>query len=252
MIKIENVHKSFGQNHVLRGVNFEIRDSETVTIIGGSGCGKTVLLRHIVGLVRPDMGNVCVDGTDITCLTDKELEEIQKKFGYLFQSGALFDSLSAGENVAFGLRYSGLSQGKIDDRVEECLSMVGLGGIQSMKPADLSGGMRKRVALARAIARGPEYVLYDEPTTGLDPIFADAINDLIIHLKKTLKVTSVVVTHDMKSAFKVSDRIAMLYDGNLIAQGTSDEIKNSTNPYVQQFISGLSKGPIKLKLREYD
>ncbi|MEW6041435.1 MAG: ATP-binding cassette domain-containing protein, partial [Elusimicrobiota bacterium] len=219
---------------------------------GGSGCGKTVLLRHIIGLVRPDKGRVFVDGVEITRLAEKELEEVQKKFGYLFQGGALFDSLTAGENVAFGLRNSGLSKREIDNKVEECLAMVGLSGIQSMKPSDLSGGMKKRVALARAIARNPEYILYDEPTTGLDPIFADAINDLIIHLKKKIKITSIVVTHDMKSAYKVSDRLAMLYQGNIIYQGTPDEIKNSDNPFVQQFITGSSTGPIELKIREYE
>ena len=251
MIRIENLHKHFGENYVLRGVNLEIYDGETVTIIGGSGCGKTVLLKHIVGLLKPDIGKIYVDDVEITSLPEKELNEIQKKFGYLFQSGALFDSLSAGENVAFGLRNMNLPEEVIKKKVSDCLGHVGLEGIENIKPAELSGGMKKRVALARAIARDPKYILYDEPTTGLDPIFADAINDLILHLQKTLKVTSIVVTHDLKSAYKVSNRIAMLYEGKIIEIGTPEEIKNTKNPYVQQFIQGLSEGPIKLKIKEF-
>ncbi len=251
MIKIENLHKTFGQNYVLRGINLEIYDGETLTIIGGSGCGKTVLLKHIVGLLKPDSGKIYVDDVEITNLNESQLGEIQKKFGYLFQAGALFDSLTAGENIAFGLRNMNLPESIINKKVSDCLGHVGLSGIQNIRPSELSGGMKKRVALARAIATDPKYILYDEPTTGLDPIFADAINNLITHLQKTLKVTSIVVTHDLKSAYKISNRIAMLYEGKIIEIGTPEEIKNTTNPYVRQFISGSSEGPIKLKIKEF-
>jgi len=251
MIKISDLHKSFNRNCVLKGINLEIYDGETITIIGGSGCGKTVLLKHIIGLLRPDIGKVYVDDIDICGLNNRQLNEIQKKFGFLFQSGALFDSLTAAENVAFGLRNMNLPEGVIRRKVQDCLTHVGLADVGDVKPAELSGGMKKRVALARAIARDPKYILYDEPTTGLDPIFADAINDLIIHLQNTLKITSIVVTHDLKSAYKVSNRIAMLYDGKIIEIGSPDEIKSTKNPFVRQFIEGSSEGPIKLKLKEF-
>ena len=252
MIKIVDVQKSFGSNKVLRGVDLEIKDAETLTIIGGSGSGKSVLLKHISGLIKPDKGHIYIDGPDITQLNEDDLLEIQKKFGYLFQGAALFDSLTIEENVAFGLKNLGhVSESEIKSRVKECLAMVGLHNIEHLKPAELSGGMRKRVGLARAIAYKPCYILYDEPTTGLDPIMADVINDLIIHLQKKLKVTSVVVTHDMKSAYKISHRIAMLYEGRIIGVGTSDEIKNTSNPLIKQFVEGLSKGPITLNVGEF-
>ncbi|OGS20410.1 MAG: ABC transporter ATP-binding protein [Elusimicrobia bacterium RIFOXYA2_FULL_39_19] len=251
MIKIENVHKHFNENYVLRGVNLEVKDGETLTIIGGSGSGKTVLLRHIVGLFLAERGTVEVDGINLGAVREHELHEVQKKIGFLFQDGALFDSLSVGENVAFGLRYMNLSEQVIHKKVSECLMHVGLAGIESVRPSELSGGMKKRVALARAIARDPKYMLYDEPTTGLDPIFSDVINELILDLQKNLKMTSIVVTHDLKSVYKVSNRIAMLLEGKIIETGTPDEIKNSVNPSVQQFINGSSKGPIKLKIKEY-
>ena len=236
---------------MLRGVNLEVNDGETLTIIGGSGSGKTVLLRHIVGLFHPERGTVEVDGVNLGEVAEEELQEVQKKMGFLFQDGALFDSLSSGENVAFGLRHQGLPESLISRKVAECLEHVGLSGIENIRPSELSGGMKKRVALARAIARDPKYMLYDEPTTGLDPIFSDVINDLIIHLQKTLKMTSIVVTHDLKSVYKVSTKIAMLLEGRIIATGTPDEFKNTTDPYVQQFLNGSSKGPIKLKIKEY-
>jgi len=251
MIEIIDLHKSFNNNKVLKGINLKIYDGETLTIIGCSGCGKTVLLKHIIGLILPDKGKVIINGVDITTLNEDALHLQQQNFGYLFQGAALFDSLTAEENVAFGLRNSNLKQQDIYRRTKWCLSQVGLSDVEKLKPAELSGGMKKRIALARAIARNPKYILYDEPTTGLDPIMADAINDLIIHLQKTLNVTSVIVTHDMKSAYKVSNRIAMLYDGKIIGIGTPDEIKNSDNPYIQQFVSGLSQGPIQLKIHEY-
>jgi phospholipid/cholesterol/gamma-HCH transport system ATP-binding protein len=251
MIKVSELHKSFRKNHVLRGVNLEVIDAETLTIIGGSGSGKSVLLKNIIGLLKPDSGKIFVDDRDITVLDEKGLMEVQKKFGYLFQGAALFDSLTVGENVAFGLKnMENVSDAEIKQRVRDCLAVVGLKGIENLKPSELSGGMRKRVGLARAIAYKPKYVLYDEPTTGLDPIMADVINDLIIHLKEELKVTSIVVTHDMKSAYKISDRIAMLYQGKILATGTPDEIKNSKDETVHQFIEGLSHGPITLDLEK--
>jgi len=251
MIKIVNLHKSFGENNVLSGVNLEIKDRETLTIIGGSGCGKSVLIKHLVGLLKPDSGNIFVDDTEITGLNENSLSEIQKNFGFLFQGAALFDSLTVGDNVAFGLRnLTELPEEIISQKVKKCLSMIGLEGIENMKPSELSGGMKKRVALARAIATDPKYIFYDEPTTGIDPIMADVINDLIIRLQKSLDITSVVVTHDMTSAYKISNRIAMLYDGKIIGTGTPDEIKKTENQYVKQFTTGSSVGPIKMKVRE--
>lgn len=245
MIKISGVHKKFGSKPVLQGVDLDIKDGETLTIIGGSGCGKSVLLKNITGLLKPEKGNIVIDGVDITRAGEDEVFEQQKKFGYLFQGAALFDSLTVEENVAFGLNnLSKRSASETRERVRECLRMVGLKDIERLKPAELSGGMKKRVGLARAIAYEPEYILYDEPTTGLDPIMADVINDLIIHLRQEIKVTSIAVTHDMKSAYKISDRIAMLYNGKIIQAGTPDEIKNTKNPVVHQFVEGLSQGPI--------
>lgn len=237
MIKVCNLHKRFGNNHVLRGVNLEINDGEIVTIIGSSGCGKTVLLKHIAGLMKPDEGEIYVDGVEITKLPEKQIWNIQRLFGYVFQGSALFDSLTVGENVAFGLRNLKLSKDEVARRVKECLSWVGLEGKESLYPAELSGGMKKRVSLARAIAYGPKYVLYDEPTVGLDPIIADSINELIIHLQKTLDVTSIVVTHDLRSACRISNRVGMLHNGKIIEIGTPEEIRNSSNDVVRKFLS---------------
>lgn len=245
MIKIAGIYKSFNNNRVLRDLSLEINDAETITIIGGSGTGKSVLLKNIMGLLKPDKGEIYIDGQEITRLKEGELLEIQKKFGYLFQGAALFDSLTVEENVGFGLKnLNQLPVAEIKERVRECLSMVGLKNVENLKPAELSGGMKKRVGLARAIAHKPEYILYDEPTTGLDPIMADVINDLIVYLQKQLKVTSIAVTHDMKSAYKISNRIAMLYEGKIISIGSPGEIKTTDNPVVHQFIEGLSRGPI--------
>ncbi len=251
MIRINNLHKSFVGNRVLRGVNLEIEEGETITIIGGSGCGKSVLLKHIVGLMKPEVGEIEVDGREITRLGMEELAEVQKKFGMLFQGAALFDSLTVGENIAFGLRMlTDLEEREIRKRVSEKLSLVGLEEIEQLMPAELSGGMKKRVALARAIAMNPKYILYDEPSTGLDPIMADVINNLILDLQEKLKITSIVVTHDMVTAYKVSDRIAMLYEGRIEGIGTPEEIRETKNSVVRQFITGSSEGPIKMKLRE--
>lgn len=251
MIRINNIHKSFLGNRVLRGVNLEIKEGETITIIGGSGCGKSVLLKHIVGLMKPEVGEIEIDGQEITRLGIEELAEVQKKFGMLFQGAALFDSLTVGENISFGLRMlTDLDEKEIKRRVSEKLPLVGMEGIEQLMPAELSGGMKKRVALARAIAMNPKYILYDEPSTGLDPIMADVINNLILNLQEKLNITSIVVTHDMVTAYKVSDRIAMLYQGRIEEIGTPEEIKETKNSVVRQFITGSSEGPIKMKLKE--
>jgi phospholipid/cholesterol/gamma-HCH transport system ATP-binding protein len=248
MIEIVDLYKSFGQKEVLRGVNLFIEKGQSMVIIGGSGSGKSVLLKHIIGLLRPDKGSVFIEGLDITKLNEKNLYKVRKKFGMLFQGAALFDSLKVWENVSFFLmRHRGISEKKAKEIAIEKLRLVGLVGIEDLMPSELSGGMRKRVGLARAIAHDPEILLYDEPTTGLDPIMADAINDLIIDLKKKLNVTSVAITHDMHSAYKIGDRIAMLYEGKIIEVGTPEEIKNSSNPIVRQFITGSAKGPIKVE-----
>jgi len=232
----------------------EINTGETLTIIGGSGSGKSVLLKHIVGLIHPDEGSVFVDNVEVSRLSEDELFEVRKKFGYLFQGAALFDSLTVGENVAFGLwnLRPDLAENWREVVIKN-LEVVGLGPeIIDMKPAQLSGGMKKRVALARAVAYQPNYILYDEPTTGLDPIMADVINDLILDLREKLGVTAVAVTHDMKSAYKISSRIAMLYEGKINAIGTPHEIENSRDPLVRQFITGSSHGPIQMRVREYE
>jgi phospholipid/cholesterol/gamma-HCH transport system ATP-binding protein len=248
MIEIVDLYKSFGQKEVLRGVNLFIEKGQSMVIIGGSGSGKSVLLKHIIGLLRPDKGSVFIEGLDITKLNEKNLYKVRKKFGMLFQGAALFDSLKVWENVSFFLmRHRGISEKKAKEIAIEKLRLVGLVGVEDLMPSELSGGMRKRVGLARAIAHDPEILLYDEPTTGLDPIMADAINDLIIDLKKKLNVTSVAITHDMHSAYKIGDRIAMLYEGRIIEVGTPEEIKNSSNPIVRQFITGSAKGPIKVE-----
>lgn len=246
MIRVVDLYKSFGENEVLRGVNLRLRQGETIAIIGQSGCGKSVLLKHIIGLLKPDKGKVYVDGEDITVLNDEELHGITKRFGMLFQGTALFDSMTVGQNVSFGLeRYTGHSKEKIRELVRENLAKVGLRGVEHLMPFELSGGMRKRVGLARAIAYNPDIILYDEPSTGIDPIRADAINDLIIRMRKEMKASELIITHDMVSAYKVADKIGMLYDGKIIEMGTPEEIRDSKNPIVQQFIHGRADGPIE-------
>jgi phospholipid/cholesterol/gamma-HCH transport system ATP-binding protein len=240
MIQIRGLQKSFNSAQVLRGVDFEIPDGETVVIIGRSGCGKSVLLKHLCGLLKPDAGSVAVDGAEIVALSERALTPIRKKFGVLFQSAALFDSMTVFENVAFPLREERkLSEAEIAKRVEEALDIVDLLEAKDKKPAELSGGMRKRVGLARAVVQYPKYVLYDEPTTGLDPILADNINDLILRLRDHFHVTGVAVTHDMISAYKIADRIAMLHDGRIHTVGTPQEIQSSTDPIVRQFVTGV-------------
>jgi len=245
MIEISEVVKNLNGNLVLRGVDLKIDKGSTCVIIGRSGCGKSVLLKHMVGILKPDKGKIVIDGKDLCRLNEKELNALRMKIGLVFQGGALFDSLTVGENVGFGLIEHGhISEEEISARVEESLSLVGLSGIANLMPLDLSGGMKKRVALARALCIKPEIILYDEPTTGVDPITADSINELIKGLHDKLKVTSVVVTHDMRSAYMVGDKLAMLYQGKLIAQGTPEEIKKTDDPIVHQFINGLAHGPI--------
>lgn len=245
MIKIMDLHKSFGTTPVLCGVDLEIETGETMVVIGQSGSGKSVLLKHLIGILKPDKGTITIDGLEITRLGEDGLQRILRKFGMLFQSAALFDSLTVGENVSFGLeRYTDHSPVETRRIVAESLDKVGLKGIEGLMPYELSGGMKKRVGLARAIAYGPEIILYDEPSTGIDPIRADAINDLINDLKRDLHVTSVVITHDMVSSYKVADRIAMLYEGRIIEIGTPAEIQSSSNPIIQQFIHGQARGPI--------
>lgn len=245
MIEIINLCKAFNDNVVLDNLNLAINTGETMVIIGRSGCGKSVLLKHIIGIMKPDSGQVIIDGIDITKLKGRALNDFRMRFGMLFQGAALFDSLTVEENIGFNLiEHSGLPKGQVRKRVAECLGLVGLKGIEDLKPAELSGGMRKRVGLARAICMKPEIILYDEPTTGVDPIMGDAINDLIKDLHDKLKVTSIAVTHDMVSAYKIASRIAMLYKGKIVAVGTPNEIKNTANPVIKQFITGAAKGPI--------
>ena len=245
MIEIINLQKSFGKS-VLKDVNLVIESGETMVIIGRSGCGKSVLLKHITGLLHPDSGTILIDGQDVTQLNGIDLDELRKRFGFLFQGGALFDSMTVGENVGIGLQiHTDQTEMEIIERVKTCLNLVGLSGVEEQKPAELSGGMRKRVGLARAIAMNPEYILYDEPTTGLDPIMADIINDLILDMNQKLSVTAVAVTHEMISAYKIADRIALLHDGVIHVVGTPEEIRNSNDPLVQQFIEGRGEGPIK-------
>ena len=245
MIKIIGVTKAFGDNDVLKGVNLTVRRGETVVVIGRSGCGKSVLLKHIIGLMKPDSGQVIVDGADVTHLKGDDLYELRKKFGMLFQGAALFDSLTVWENVGLGLiEHTDMSEADIRKKACEKLELVGLSNVDDLKPSELSGGMKKRVGLARAIAMDPPVILYDEPTTGLDPIMADVINGLIRNLQKTLDMTSVAVTHDMTSAYKIGDRLAMLYDGRIVFEGRPDEVKNSRDAVVRQFVEGRAEGPI--------
>ena len=245
MIDVINLTKSFGNKDVLNGLNLTIDTGMVQVIIGRSGCGKSVLLKHIIGLIKPDSGQVIVNDQDITKLSNKELHALRLKFGMLFQGAALFDSLSVAENVGFNLiEHTDLDKQTIRKRVQEALCMVGLYGIEDLMPSELSGGMKKRVGLARAICMRPSIILYDEPTTGVDPIGADAINELIKLLNSKLEITSIVVTHDMISAYKIADKIAMLYNGKIIIEGSPDAVKATSDPVVRQFITGAANGPI--------
>ncbi len=242
MISLRDVHKSFGPKVVLDGFSLDVYDKETMVIIGFSGTGKSVAIKHIVGLLEPDSGDVIVDDLHVPQLTRSELTELRACIGYVFQFAALFDSMSIGDNVAMGLRKRGtLTATEIRDRVHEALDLVDLPGIERQFPAELSGGMRKRVGIARAIALRPKYILYDEPTTGLDPVTAAVIDDLMMRMQRQLGVTAVVITHDMRSAYAVGTRIAMLYDGKVRQVGTVDEIRHTTDPVVRQFIEGRAE-----------
>ena len=239
LIELRNVHKRFGRLVVLNGVSLSIEEGQSLVVIGASGSGKSVMLKHIVGLLKPDRGEVWFDGSRTDTYGEREMDAIRQQFGFLFQMGALFDSLNVEENVAFPLvEHTHKAAGEIAAIVQQKLAMVGLDGTQKKMPAELSGGQRKRVALARAIALGPRVILYDEPTTGLDPIRSDVINELILKLKRELNVTSITVTHDMNSAFKVGDRIVMLHEGKLIFDGTPREIQQSEVPVVRRFVLG--------------
>jgi phospholipid/cholesterol/gamma-HCH transport system ATP-binding protein len=239
MIRLVDVHKAFGPKRVLNGFSLEVNEGETTVIIGYSGSGKSVAIKHIVGLLEPDAGTVFVDGQEVPRLSRRELYQLRSHIGYVFQFAALFDSLTIGENVAMGLRkQGGLADAELAQRVEEALTLVDLPNVQERFPAELSGGMRKRVGIARAIALRPKYILYDEPTTGLDPVTSAVIDQLMIRMRETLGVTGVVITHDMRSAYTVGTRIAMLYEGRVRQVGPVHEIQQTTDPVVRQFIEG--------------
>ncbi len=247
MIEIVDLKKSFNGKKVLDGVNLKIERGKITVIIGRSGEGKSVLLKHIIGLLKPDSGSIYLDGIDITKLDEKELNRIRRRFGMLFQGSALFDSMTVEENVAFPLvEHTDLPMEEIRAVVREKLRLVGLVGVEKMMPADLSGGMKKRVALARAIAMDPEIVLFDEPTTGLDPIMSDAIARLILDTQRNLHTTYVVITHDIPLTYKIADCVAMLHQGKIIECGTVEEIRRTSNPVVRQFLEGRAEGPIKV------
>ncbi len=239
LIELRNLHKRFGRLVVLDGVDLKIEQGESVVVIGASGSGKSVMLKHIVGLLKPDQGEVWFDGDRIDTHPERELMRIRRRFGFLFQMGALFDSLTVEENIAFPiLEHTSKPADEVRRIVQEKLRMIGLPDVGPKMPADLSGGQRKRVALARAIALDPEVILYDEPTTGLDPIRSDVINELILMLKRELNVTSLVVTHDMQSAFKVADRIVMLHEGKIVFDGTPQQVRETDNQIVRRFVMG--------------
>ena len=244
-VLIEDVYKSFGSKPVLRGMDFSVTRGETVVIVGGSGTGKSVTLKHIIGLLKPDKGRILVDGQDMCCMSRIDLNEFRKRFGMSFQEGALFDSMSVFDNIAFPLkRHTKMTRSQVRDRVQECLELVHLPDVEKKRPSELSGGMRRRVGFARAISLEPAILLFDEPTTGLDPVISDVIAELIREMDETLHTTTITITHDMKVAFKIADRIAMLYEGKIIEQGSPEDFRQSKNPFVQQFIEGRADGPL--------
>ena len=245
MIVYRDVHKAFGTKEVLRGIDLEVKEGELLFIIGGSGTGKSVTIKHLVGLLSPDRGEIWLDGEEITHYDEEQFMHVRKKCSMVFQNPALFDSLSVFENVAFPLRrHTRLSEKEIAERVRENLSLVNMGGYEDALVHEISGGMAKRVSLARSIALRPKYVLYDEPTTGADPITANTLNALIKDLSQKLKVTSIVVSHDMESVRQIADRVVMLYEGKVIFDGSPQGIEQSENPYVKQFVNGYSEGPM--------
>lgn len=250
-IILRDIHKGFGSKKILQGIDLDVKSGESVVIIGGSGTGKSVTLKCVLGLLTPDKGDIFVDGQDIRHLKGTDRDAYMRKFGMLFQGAALFDSLSIWENVGFGLiQGQGMSKKDAKEAAIECLRSVGLGPeVATLFPAELSGGMQKRVGLARAIASNPEIIFFDEPTTGLDPIMGDVINDLIAHTVRERGATALSITHDMSSVRKIADRVAMLYQGRIIWTGTVTEMDNCDNPYVQQFIHGRAEGPIQMAMR---
>ncbi len=248
LIEIRNLHKSFGSQEVLKGVNLQIERGKMTVILGVSGCGKSVFLKHIIGLLKPDEGEVLLEGEDLTRAKEVRMNQILKRFGMLFQNAALFDSMTVEENTAFPLReHTRLAPEEIHRIVQEKLRLVGLPKIETKYPAELSGGMRKRLALARALVMDPEIVLYDEPTTGLDPIVSDVIEDLIRETQQRLGHTGIAITHSLKTCFKLADRVAMMEDGKIIEFTTPEDFRASTDPRVRQFLASTSKGPIKIK-----
>src|SRR5215470_12330951 len=245
-ISLQHLYKSFNGKPVLRDMSIDIQSGESVVIVGGSGTGKSVTLKHIIGLMQPDSGHVYVEGNDLCCMKPMEMNRFRRRFGMAFQEGALFDSMSVFENIAFPLRrHTDLTEEQIRNRVEQCLEQVHLErDVESKRPSELSGGMRRRVGFARAISLQPAILLFDEPTTGLDPVISDVIAELIREMDQTLNTTTVSITHDMKVAFKIANRVAMLYQGHIIEQGTPAEFQASANPIVQQFIEGRAEGPL--------
>ena len=246
MIEIRGLKKRLGRKQVLDGLDLDVKKGETVVVLGPSGTGKSVLLKHVIGLMSPDAGSIRIGGQEIVGMDEPGLDKVRRKFGMLFQGAALFDSMTVGENVGLGLmEHTRLRPDEVSRRVSERLEWVGLKDVEAQKPASLSGGMRKRVGLARALAMDPEIILYDEPTTGLDPITGDVINQLIRAMQRRLGVTSIVVTHDLMSAYKVGDRFAMIYGGRVVYSGSADELRHTDNAMVRQFIEGSSTGPIQ-------
>ncbi len=241
-IKIEDLRKSFAGKTVLAGIDLSVYEGEVLCVIGRSGSGKSVILKHLIGLLAPDSGAIHIDGVEFTGASEHDRHTVLSKIGVLFQGGALFDSLNIYDNVAFGLRRRGVAEEEVAHTVAEMLSLVGLRGIDERMPSEISGGMQKRVALARAVALKPAIMLYDEPTTGVDPITAGAVDRLILKMRDTLGVTSAVVTHDMKSAWRIADRVAMLLDGRIVFTGTVDELRAAEDPFIRQFIEGRANG----------
>ena len=247
-LRVEDLHKSFGGRPVLDGINLSVAAAESLVIVGPSGTGKSVLLKHLIGLVRPDSGHVFVDGQDLWALDAIEVNQMRKKFGMSFQEGALFDSMSVYDNVAFPLRRSGRTPAQVRQRVEECLELVQLPGVAMKRPSELSGGMRRRVGFARAIAHEPEILLFDEPNTGLDPIMTDVIAEVILGIRKQLQATIVTITHHMPSARKIGDRLALLFGGHILFEGSPEEFMASKDPAVRQFVEGRAEGPLTVEL----